>query len=85
MAQLDKQTVISKVEILPDETIQVREAIQILEDGNVIAQTYHRYVVRPGDDLAGKQDKIKSIANLLWSDEVVTKHKTAMLSANSMP
>jgi hypothetical protein len=46
---LTKQTVTDKIEIVsPYNHIQVREAIQVLEDGNVISQSYHRYVVAPG-------------------------------------
>jgi hypothetical protein len=47
---LTKQTVTDKLEIVgPYSHIQVREAIQVLEDGQVISQSFHRYVVAPGE------------------------------------
>jgi len=42
---LTEQTTIDKLEVLADGTVQVREANQVLKDGAVIAQTYHRYVI----------------------------------------
>ena len=40
---LTKQTVIDKIEIVGQfNHVQVREAIQVLEDGNVISQSYHQ-------------------------------------------
>lgn len=45
---LDKQTVIDSVNVRDSGHLEVREAIRILEDGNVISTTFHRYVVEPG-------------------------------------
>ena len=42
---LTEKTVVDKLEVLSDGTVQVREANQVLRDGVVIAQSYHRYVV----------------------------------------
>ena len=42
---LTEKTVVDKLEVLHDGTVQVREANQVLKDGQVIAQTYHRYVI----------------------------------------
>jgi len=42
---LTEKTVVDKLEVLHDGTVQVREANQVLRDGVVIAQTYHRYVI----------------------------------------
>lgn len=47
---LTEQTVIDKLEVLADGTVQVREANQILRDGVLVAQTYHRYVIHIADE-----------------------------------
>ena len=52
---LTEQTIIDKLEVLADGTVQVREANQILRDGEVISQSYHRYVISitdPNPDLS---------------------------------
>lgn len=48
---LTEQTVVDKLEVLADGSVQVREANQILRDGQVISQSYHRYVIHIADAL----------------------------------
>ena len=68
---LEKQTVTDKVEIVGQfNALQIRQANQILEDGVVISQSYHRYVLQPDADLTGQDDKIVAVANAVWTDEV---------------
>ena len=42
---LTEQTIIDRLEVLADGSVQVREAQQILRDGQVISQTFHRRVI----------------------------------------
>ena len=42
---LTEKTIIDKLEVLTDGSVQVRQANQILRDGEVISQTYHRFVI----------------------------------------
>lgn len=42
---LTEKQIIDKIEVLSDGTVQVREANQILRDGIVVTQTYHRFVI----------------------------------------
>ncbi len=63
---LTKETVVDKIEILENSNIQVRQAIRIMEDGNLLSQSFHRHVLQPGDDLTNEDPKVVSIANALW-------------------
>ena len=50
---LTKQTITDKIETIKTVdhyVLQVREAIQVLEDGQVISQNFHRYVINPDAD-----------------------------------
>ena len=52
---LTKQTVTDKIESVRAQdhyVIQVREAIQVLEDGNLLSQSFHRYVLNPDHDVS---------------------------------
>jgi len=51
-----------KYEILPNGNIQEREKTLILEDGVVIADTNHRRVIEPGDDVSEERADIKALA-----------------------
>jgi hypothetical protein len=73
---LTKQTVTDKIEIVgPYNHIQVREAIQVLEDGNVISQSYHRYVVSPLDDTTDKDPKVQAVAAAVHTPDVIAAYQ----------
>ena len=78
---ITKQTVTDKIEIVgPYNHVQVREAIQVLEDGQVISQSYHRYVVSPLDDTTDKDLKVQAVAAAVHTQEVKDAY-TAHLAA----
>jgi len=58
---LTKNTIIDKIEsvrVQDHYVLQVREAIQVLEDGNVISQNFHRYVLQPDADTSTITDPV---------------------------
>ena len=71
---LTKQTVTDKIEIVGEFShIQVRETIQILEDGNIISQSYHRYVVSPGE--ASSDPKVSSVIDAVHTQDVINAYQ----------
>jgi hypothetical protein len=68
---LTKQTVTDKIEIVGQHNaLQIRQAKQILEEGVVISQSYHRYVLQPDADVSNEDTKIQAVASAVWTDEV---------------
>ena len=68
---LTKQTVTDKIEIVGQfNHLQVREVIQVLEGGNVISQSYHRYVIAPTDDTTDKDLKVQAVAAAVHTQEI---------------
>jgi hypothetical protein len=66
-----KKKVIDKIEVLEMGQIQIRQATRIIEDGNLISQTFHRHVIEPDlDDLTGQDEKVQLVANVVWTDDV---------------
>ena len=58
---LSKQTTTDKIETLKVQNyynIQVREAIQVIEDGKVISQNFHRYMLNPDADVSKISDAV---------------------------
>jgi hypothetical protein len=66
---LSKETVVDKIEVMENNSIQVRCAVRVLEDGQVLSQSYHRHVLQPGDDLTNEDPKVVAIANSVWTVE----------------
>lgn len=72
---LTKEVVVDKIEVLEDGHIQVRKAHRVLEDGKIIAKTYERYLLHPGESLSGREDKVVKIANTVWDKDTIKKYK----------
>jgi hypothetical protein len=64
---LTKETVVDKIEVLEGGTIQVRTSTRVLEDGEVLSQSYHRHVLEKGADLSGEDPKVVAIATAAWA------------------
>ena len=80
---LTKQTVTDKIEIVgPHSHIQVREANQILEDGNVISQSYHRYVVAPGE--TSSDPKVAAIIAAVHTEDVINAYQAHLASQQEL-
>ena len=71
---LTKQIVVDKIEIVGDfNHIQVREATRIIEDGNIISQSYHRYVVSPGE--TSSDPKVSSVIDAVHTQDVINAYQ----------
>jgi hypothetical protein len=71
---LSKQTITDKIESVRAKdhyVLQVREAIQVLEDGKLLSQNYHRYVLNPDHDVSTISDPVVLAQfNAVMTDEV---------------
>ena len=71
---LTKQTITDKIEIVGQYNhVQVREAIQVLEDGNIISQSYHRYVVAPGE--TSNDSKVQAVIAAVHTPDVIAAYQ----------
>jgi hypothetical protein len=72
---LTKQTAIDKIEVLEMGQVQVREITRIMEDGNELSASYHRWVLNPADSLEGQDAKVVAVCNAVWTPEVVAAYQ----------
>jgi len=67
---LAKVTVVDKIEVLEDGTVQVRYAMYVTEDGvRITPPTYHREVYEPGANVVNAPQRVKDISDVVWSRE----------------
>ena len=78
---ITKQTVVDQVTVTENGTVLYREATRIIEDGNLLTQTYHRTSLTPSQDLTGQPDKVVAIAQVAWTPEVVAAYEAAQAEA----
>ena len=81
---LTKQIITDKIETVRVQdhyVIQVREAIQVLEDGQVISQNYHRSMLSPDADTSSINDPVVLAQfNAIMTDEVKSNYQTFLAS-----
>ena len=71
---LTKQTITDKIESVRAKehyVLQVREAIQVLEDGNLLSQNFYRYTLTPDHNVSKISDAtVKAQFEAIMTDEV---------------
>ena len=77
MALIEK-TIVDKVELVENNSIQVRTATIIERDGIEISRSFHRHVVHPGEDVSNEDPKIQAIANAIWTEEVIAAYRASL-------
>jgi len=67
---LTKEVTADKIEVVEaggNTVVQVRTATRVLEDGNVISQSYHRHVIQSGDDWSSEPSNVQAICNAVFN------------------
>ena len=82
MALIEKQ-IIDLIQLIENNSIQVRTATIIEKDDVEIARTYHRHVVSPGDNVTNEDPKVQAIANAIWTEEVIAAYQ-ALIANNTL-
>jgi len=75
---LTEHNTIDKVEVLENGIIQVRQANIVKRDGVEIAKTYHRWTLSPGQNIDDQEQKVKDIANAVWTQEVIENYQNSL-------
>lgn len=75
---LEEVSVVDKIEILLNGCIQVRRRDQILKNGMEVAATYHRHALVPGDSLDNEDPRVVSIAEVVWTPQVIEDYQSSI-------
>jgi hypothetical protein len=63
---LTKTEEIDRIEVLSNGTVQVRKEAVILEDDREVSRSYERWVLHPGDDLSGQDERVRRVVEAAW-------------------
>jgi hypothetical protein len=74
---LTEITKIDQIEVL-DFHLQIRTANIIEKDGVEISRTFSRSIVEAGDDLTNQDPKVQSIANAIWTPEIIAQYRDSL-------
>ena len=81
---LTTETNIDKIEILKNGTVQVRELIQTMEDGNELSKSYHRWTIIPGQDYSDQPDNVKSICAAAHTPAVIASYEAQLEASRNL-
>ena len=74
---ITKETSVDQITITENGIILYREATRIVEDGVVLISTYHRTSLAPGANLNDVPAKVRAIAEVAWTREVIAAYEAA--------
>ena len=80
---LTKEQVIDKIEITENSVVQVRQATKIIEDGNELSKSYHRWTIAPGQNYSDQPDNVKAICAAAHTPAVIAAFQ-AQIEANRL-
>jgi hypothetical protein len=78
---LEKVIYVDLIEVIENGSIQVRTKTAIKEDGAEISSKFSRHVVVPGADVSGEDTKVKAIAAVIHTADVVAAYQAAQEAA----
>lgn len=74
---LEKVSIVDRIEIVENGSVQIRTKTAILEDGKQISGTFHRHVIAPGDDYSAEDARVKAICDATHTADVVAAYQAA--------
>lgn len=75
---LTKEVSVDEITVTGSGSVLFREVTRILEDGNLLSQTYHRSSLAPASDLTGIPDNVVAICNVAWTPEVIAAYQASL-------
>ena len=73
---LTERTEIDRIEVVDMGIIQVRQCTTIERDGQFVSNSFHRWVLKPDQDISGQEKKVQDICNAAWTPEVRQAYET---------
>lgn len=74
---IEKQIVVDQIEVTSEGCVQVRTATNVMENGSLIARSFHRHVIVPGQDFSGEDEKVQAICSAAHTPEVIAAFQDA--------
>lgn len=76
---LSEETVVDQVTVEELGNINIRTVTRVLRDGEVIAESYHRRVLTPGEDVEGMDTRVVAIAGVTWTKDVIDAYRARLV------
>lgn len=74
---LKKEISVDKIEVDKLGCVSVRTATSVVEDGALIARSFHRHVIAPGDDYSQEDAQVKAVCAATHTTDAIAAYKAA--------
>jgi len=74
---LTEETIVDKIEVVENGTVQVRTANVIKRDDEEISRSFYRHVVAPGDSYSNEDAKVQAVCAAVHTAEVISAYEAA--------
>ena len=75
----DKQIVVDRIEVLPNQTVAVRYLVTVTENGQPFAEQVKGNYFNPGDDYSAEDAKVQAICAAVHTPEVIATYRLAQI------
>lgn len=73
-AEITKSTDIGQIDVQANGVLSCYTVIKIIEDGKTISTTNSMTQYAPGQDVSGADQKIQTMANVVWTEAVIAQY-----------
>ena len=73
----EKQTAVSRIEVMADHIVLVRYVVTVTEDGKPFAEQIKDNYFKPGDDYSAEEAKVQAICSAVHTPEVIASYQAA--------
>lgn len=80
---LEKQTTVDQIEVTSSNHVQVRKCTTVNDGDSVIAQSFHRHSIAPGDDYSAEDARVQAICAVTHTADVVAAYRAAYRAAQA--
>ena len=80
---ITKATTVDQITVTENGIIQVRQVTRIMEDGQQLSSSYHRWSLTPGQDVTDQPANVQAIAAAAWTPAVVAAYTAAIEAASA--
>ena len=79
-----EEKVVASINVTTQNALEVLEVTIVYKDGVELTRSNERFAFMPGDDISAMDDKVKSIAAVVWTQAVIdawTARKASIAAA----
>ena len=72
---LQRVSIVDRIEVIENGCVQVRVAVRIMDGESIVAQSFHRHVIAPGDDFSAQDQRVQAVCAAVHTAECIAAYQ----------